>query len=74
MIKFFYRFIGLIFTVFIIFIFSVNYNLLRFSESFFLRIYYSIKINLIYYLIYIIYMIIYYKFIYRDKHKHIKTI
>lgn len=72
MVRFFYKLVGFIFTIFIIFVFFVNYNLLRFSESFFLRVYYSIKINFIYFLVYFIYMVIYYSFIFKDKHKHIK--
>lgn len=64
MLKLLYKFIGLIFTSFIIFLFIINFNFLSFKESIFLKIYYSIKINFIYYLFYIIYLIFYFKYIY----------
>lgn len=63
MLKFIYKFIGLIFTSFIIFIFIINYSFLSFKESIFLKTYYSIKINIIYYIFYIIYMFCYFKYI-----------
>ena len=63
MIKILYKLIGFIFTIFIIFIFLINFNFLTFKENIFARIYYAIKINLIYFLFYIIYIIVYLKFI-----------
>ena len=67
MLKVLYKFIGFIFTSFIIFIFMINYNFLSFKENMFLRIYFSIKINIIYYLFYILYIVIYIKYISHKK-------
>lgn len=72
MIKFFYKIVGIIFTIFIFFIFSINFNFLRFKESLILRIYYSIKVNLIYFIFYFIYIFIYYKYLFKDNNKNIK--
>lgn len=66
MIKLFYKLIAFIFTIFIIFIFMINYNFLSFKTSIVLRIYYSIKINFIYFLFYSIYIVIYLKFVHKN--------
>ena len=71
MIKFFYRLVGFIFTAFIFFIFSINFNFLRFKESILLRIYYAIKINFIYFLFYFIYIFIYYKFLSKKNNRYL---
>lgn len=67
MIKFFYKFVGLIFTSFIIFLFIVNYNFMSFKVGIFVKIYYAIKINLIYYVFYLIYIGIYFKYLHKYK-------
>ena len=67
MIKLLYKFIGLIFTAFIIFIFTINYNFMSFKDSILVRIYYSIKINIIYYIFYLVYIYFYIKYIYIPK-------
>ena len=67
MIKFFYKIIGLYLTAFIIFLFIVNYNLLSFKEGIFIKIYYSIKINLIYFIFYALYIFIYFKTLHNKK-------
>lgn len=63
MLKIIYKFIGLIFTAFIIFIFIVNYSFLSFKENIFIKTYYSIKINIIYYIFYVIYVFCYFKYL-----------
>lgn len=63
MIKILYKLILFIYSVFIIFIFSINFNFLRFKENLLLRVYYSIKINFIYFAFYLIYLLVYYKYI-----------
>jgi len=68
MIKLIYKTIGFIYTSFLLFIFTINYYFLSFKENAFLRIYYSIKINLIYYLFYIVYISFYLKY-FRKTHK-----
>ena len=65
MIKLLYKLIGFIFTIFIVFIFLINFNFLSYKESFFLRIYYAIKINFIYFLFYFLYVLAYFKFLYK---------
>lgn len=65
MIKLLYKCVGVIFTSFIIFIFYINFNFLSYKESIIIRIFYSIKINLIYYLFYLIYVIIYLKYLHK---------
>ena len=67
MIKLLYKFIGFIFTLFIVFIFSINFNFLSFKDNIVLRIYFAIKINLIYYLFYFLYIFIYFKYLYKNK-------
>lgn len=67
MIKFFYKIIGLYLTAFIIFLFIVNYNFLSFKEGIFIKIYYSIKINLIYFIFYALYIFIYFKTLHNKK-------
>jgi hypothetical protein len=67
MIKFFYKIIGLFLTAFIIFLFIVNYNFLSFKEGIFIKIYYSIKINLIYFIFYALYILIYFKTLHNKK-------
>ena len=67
MIKLLYKFIGLIFTAFIFFIFTINYNFMSFKDSILVRIYYSIKINIIYYIFYLVYIYFYIKYIYIPK-------
>lgn len=62
MLKILYKFVGLIYTAFIIFLFFINYNFLSYKDNLFLKIFYSIKINVIYYLFYIVYVVIYFKF------------
>lgn len=65
MLKIIYKFVGLIYTAFILFLFFINYNFLSFKEGIFIKIFYSIKINLIYFLFYLIYIFIYIKYIHR---------
>ena len=74
MIKLLYKFIGLIFTAFIIFIFTINYNFMSFKDSILVRIYYSIKINIIYYIFYLVYIYFYIKYIYIPKKNKYKLI
>ena len=63
MLKIIYKFVGLMYTAFIIFLFFINYNFLSYKEGIFIKIFYSIKINFIYYLFYLIYIFIYIKYI-----------
>lgn len=70
MLKTLYKIVGLIFTAFIIFIFMVNYNFMNFKEGIFTKIYFSIKINFIYYLFYLIYIFVYFKYFGFKKNKH----
>ena len=69
MLKIIYKTIGLIYTAFLLFIFFINFNLLSFKEKFYLRVFYSIRINFIYYLFYLIYIFIYIKYIYKKNIK-----
>ena len=63
MLKIIYKFVGLMYTAFIIFLFFINYNFLSYKEGIFIKIFYSIKINFIYYLFYLIYIFIYIKYV-----------
>ena len=63
MLKIIYKFVGLMYTAFIIFLFFINYNFLSYKEGIFIKVFYSIKINFIYYLFYLIYILIYIKYI-----------
>ena len=65
MIRFFYKFIGLIYTSFIIFLFLVNYNMIGYNVNIVKRVYFSIKINLIYYIFYFIYVVLYFKYLHK---------
>lgn len=69
MLKTLYKIVGLIFTAFIIFIFMVNYNFMSFKDGILVKTYYSIKINLIYYIFYFIYVFVYFKYIYLRRKK-----
>lgn len=69
MLKILYKLIGIIFFSFLVFIFIINFNFLSFKENLFLRIYYSVKINIIYYLFFVIYIFLYYKFFNANKNK-----
>jgi len=71
MLKILYKFVGLIYTAFIIFLFFINYNFLSYKDNLFLKIFYSIKINIIYYLFYIVYVVIYFKFFSKNNTKNI---
>lgn len=72
MIKFFYKLITLMFTAFIIFVFMINFNFISFKVNILLRIYYAIKINLIYFLFYTIYICFFIKYYHNDKKVFLK--
>lgn len=73
MLKTIYKFVGLMYTSFILFLFFINYNFLSFKEGIFIKVFYSIKINFIYYLFYLIYILIYLKYMHRkNKRENIK--
>lgn len=61
MIKFVYKLFGILFTGLIIFIFITNFKLMDINVSFFKKILYSIKVNIIYYIFYAFYIYGYYK-------------
>jgi len=73
MLKIIYKLTTIIFTSFIIFVFMINFNFISFKVNIFLRIYYSIKINLIYFIFYFIYLYFYIRYFYFKKRYFNKT-
>lgn len=64
MIKFLYKLVGIFFSAFIVFLIFINFNLFSFKDSFIIRLYYSVKVNLIYFIYYFLYLAVYFRYIY----------